>query len=303
MYLLLKDILNMAEARFSMEGCLTPRLDAEILFCHMLGRDRTWLILHYGDDLDDRTCEEYFKLVDIRAGGMPLQYITGSQEFMGLTFHVNESVLIPRQDTETLVEKALIILNEEKTAAKNLRVLDLCCGSGAIAVSLAYYLKKSGRKAAITATDISHEALKIAEENAMINGVAKQVCFAEGDLFEPFRKGRKGRGRVQFNLIVCNPPYIPTGTLDSLMREVREHEPLNALDGGADGMDFYRRILKEAHLHLAKDGVLLLEIGYDQGKWIPLLAEEERVYGDTEILKDLSGRDRVALVRMAADRD
>ena len=131
MYLLLKDILNMAEARFSMEGCLTPRLDAEILFCHMLGRDRTWLILHYGDDLDDRTCEEYFKLVDIRAGGMPLQYITGSQEFMGLTFHVNESVLIPRQDTETLVEKALIILNEEKTAAKNLRVLDLCCGSGA----------------------------------------------------------------------------------------------------------------------------------------------------------------------------
>ena len=144
-------------------------------------------------------------------------------------------------------------------------------------MSLAYYLKKSGRKAAITATDISHEALKIAEENAMINGVAKQVCFAEGDLFEPFRKGRKGRGRVQFNLIVCNPPYIPTGTLDSLMREVREHEPLNALDGGADGMDFYRRILKRSPLHLQRRSAASGD-RYDQGKWNTFLQRRKGLW-------------------------
>ena len=297
MKLLLKDILNMAEAHFTREGCLTPRLDAELLFCHMLKKDKSWLFLHYGDELDDKICEEYFRLVDIQAGGMPLQYITGSQEFMGLPFRVNEKVLIPRQDTEILVEKALEILKARKETRGGFRILDLCCGSGAIAVSLAYYLKKAKRKAAVLGSDISSGALEVAKENARINGVERQIRFAEGDLFGPFPKNRKGRGKKQFDMIVCNPPYIPTGVLPTLMREVREHEPLVALDGGEDGLDFYRRILDETWRYLVEEGVLLLEIGYDQGIAVTLLAEEAGAYGPVEIVKDLAGKDRVAVIK------
>ena len=301
MNLLLKDILNMAETRFTQEECLTPRLDAEILFCHMLNRDKTWLFLHYGDELDDKTCEEYFRLVDIRAGGTPLQYIIGSQEVMGHPFRVNEKVLIPRQDTETLVEKALAIIKDRKAPMRGLQILDLCCGSGAIAVSLAYYLKQAKKKVAVTASDISPEALQVAKENAKINGVEKQIRFVEGDLFAPFLKNRKGRGKQQFDLIVCNPPYIPTGVLPTLMREVRDHEPMLALDGGANGLDYYIRILREAYLYLAKDGVLLLEIGHDQGQAMPWLAEAAGAYGPPEILKDLAGKDRLALIPLFSD--
>ncbi|MGI6732599.1 MAG: peptide chain release factor N(5)-glutamine methyltransferase [Anaerovoracaceae bacterium] len=298
MNLLLKDLLNMAEARFKQEGCLTPRLDAELLFCHMLNKDKSWLFLHYGDELDDKTCDAYFQLVDMRADGMPLQYITGSQEFMGLPFRVNEKVLIPRQDTELLVEKALDVLDGRKEPLGGFRILDLCCGSGAIAVSLAHFLKKKKRKAAIVAADISPEALEVTKENARINGVEKQIRFAQGDLFAPFPKNRKGRGKQQFDLIVSNPPYIPTRVLPTLMREVREHEPRLALDGGEDGLDFYIRILGEAWLYLVKDGALLLEIGYDQGVALPLLAEAAGAYERVEIIKDLAGKDRVALITL-----
>jgi release factor glutamine methyltransferase len=269
----------------------------------MLKKDKSWLFLHYGDELDDKICEEYFRLVDIRAGGMPLQYITGSQEFMGLPFRVNEKVLIPRQDTEILVEKALEILKARKETRGGFRILDLCCGSGAIAVSLAYYLKKAKRKAAVLGSDISSDALEVAKENARINGVERQIRFAEGDLFGPFPKNRKDRGRKQFDMIVCNPPYIPTGVLPTLMREVREHEPLLALDGGEDGLDFYRRILEEAWRYLVEEGVLLLEIGYDQGITVPLLAEEAGAYGPVEIIKDLAGKDRVAVIKRNENAD
>ena len=297
MNLLLKDILNMAEIRFAQEGCLTPRLDAELLFCHVLGRDKSWLFLHYGDELTDKTCEEYFRLVDMRAEGTPLQYITGSQEFMGLPFLVNKKVLIPRQDTELLVEKALAILLDRKMPMGGFQILDLCCGSGAIAVSLAHHLKEAKKKAMITASDISRSALGVAKANAQINRVEKQIRFVEGDLFAAFRKSRKGRGKLQFDMIVSNPPYIPTEVLPTLMREVRDHEPMMALDGGPDGVDFYIKILAEAYLHLAKDGALLLEIGYDQGPVLTLLAEAAGAYGPAEIVKDLSGNDRLVLLQ------
>ncbi len=303
MNLLLKDILNMAEVRFAQEGCLSPRLDAELLFYHMMDRDKSWLFLHYGDELDDKTCEEYFRLVDMRAGGMPLQYITGSQEFMGLPFRVNERVLIPRQDTELLVERALAILAGRKVPMGGFQILDLCCGSGAIAVSLAYHLKEAKKKTSITASDVSPEALGVAKANAQINGVFKQIRFVEGDLFAAFPKNRKGRGKQQFDLIVSNPPYIPTGVLPTLMREVRDHEPMLALDGGPDGLDFYIRILGEAYLHLAKDGVLLLEIGHDQGQVLPLLVEAAGAYGPAEVIKDLSGNDRLVIIKPTTGTD
>ena len=294
MSLLLKDILNIAVARFEDEGCLTPKLDAEVLFCHMLNKDKSYLFIHYGDLLDDKTCEEYFRLVDLRASGMPVQYITGKQEFMGLTFKVNEHVLIPRQDTETLVETAMEEIRNRKAPMGGLQVLDLCCGSGAIAVSLAHFLKNYNIK--ITAADISTEALKVAKENAGLNNVSKDIQFLEGDLFSPFPKNKKGRGKKQFDLIVSNPPYIPQSRLITLMREVREHEPMLALDGGVDGIDFYVRILREAHAYLKKNGVLLLEIGYDQGRVVQSLAEAAGAYKPARIIKDLAGRDRVVSI-------
>jgi release factor glutamine methyltransferase len=298
MSLILKDLLNMAEKRFQEEDCLTPRLDAELLFCHMLQKDKNYLFLHHGDQIDEKTCESYFQLVDIRAGGMPVQYMTGKQEFMGLSFRVNENVLIPRQDTETLVETAISQIKSKKSTLRGLQILDLCCGSGAIAISLAHHLKQTKLK--IAASDISQEAIAVAKENATSHGVAGNIDFFQGDLFEPFPKNRKGKGKKQFDWILCNPPYIRRDVLPTLMREVKDHEPLLALDGGVDGLDFYRRILLEAPAYLKPGGWLLMEIGYDQGEDLALLATTCGVYEPITILPDLAGRDRIAMATVKA---
>ncbi len=297
MSLLYKDILTIAENRFTDEQCLTPRLDAELLLCHMLDRDKSFLFIHYGDYLDEDLCERYFKLVDLRASGMPLQYITGKQEFMGLNFTVNENVLIPRQDTETLVETAIKELETIKSGGKALSglggisILDLCTGSGAIAVSMAVHARD--KKVKVTATDVSSKALAVAKENAMKNGVGGDIKFFEGDLFSPFKTKKNGEGKKPFDMILSNPPYIASGVLPTLMREVREHEPLLALDGGKDGIDFYIRILREAPAHLKKGGLLLLEIGFDQGAVVSALAEAAGAYAPATVIQDVAGLDRV----------
>ena len=294
MSLLLKDILLMAENRLTEERCLTPRLDAELLFCHMMQKDRSYLFLHYGDLMDEKTSETFFQLVDVRASGMPVQYMTGQQEFMGLTFRVNEDVLIPRQDTETLVEAALTELRSRKTPFGGFRVLDLCCGSGAISISLCHHLRPI--KVHLDASDLSGAAVRVARENAVALGVEKQVQFRQGDLFEPFPKNKNGKGKQRFDYILSNPPYIKRDAIPGLMREIRDHEPLMALDGGEDGMDFYIRILNEAPNHLKSSGKIFLEIGYDQGEQMISLAEASGAYESVKILQDLSGRDRVAVL-------
>lgn len=298
MKLLLKDLLNMGEARLERGNCLTPRLDAERLFYHMLGKDKSWLFLHYGDEVDDKICDEYFTLIDSRAEGVPLQHITGSQEFMGLSFQVNKAVLIPRQDTEILVENALDMIKEKRGSKKHVRILDLCCGSGAIAISLAHYLCRQKIKLSMFASDISPAAISMARNNSVANNVDRHIRFMEGDLFKPFPKNRRGRGKQQFDFILSNPPYIPSDVIPTLMREIKDHEPIIALDGGVDGLDFHKRILKEAHYYLAKDGVLALEIGYDQGNSLKVLAEDVKAYGDIEVLKDFSGNDRLAILKL-----
>jgi len=297
MSLLHKDILTIAENRFTEENCLTPRLDAERLLCHMLDRDKSYLFVHYGDYLDEDACERYFKLVDIRASGVPLQYITGEQEFMGLPFVVNENVLIPRQDTETLVETVIKEVKKSKAEGRSrmgglggIQILDLCCGSGAIAVSLAVHLRE--QKVKITAADVSEKALEVAKKNAAANN-AGEVKFVQGDLFEPFKTKKSGEAKKPFDIIVSNPPYIPTGVLPTLMREVRDHEPLLALDGGKDGIDFYLRILREAPSYLKKGGLLLMEIGYDQGPVVTALAEASGAYAPAQVIKDPAGQDRI----------
>ncbi len=216
----------------------------------------------------------YEELLRERGKRIPLQHLTGEQEFMGLSFTVNERVLIPRQDTELLVEEAL------KRLRPGARVLDLCTGSGCIAISL----KKIRPDLDVTASDLSGQALEIARENA--KRLRADVDFVQSDLLEELSGA--------FDMILSNPPYIPTKTIDTLMEEVRFHDPKMALDGGADGLFFYRRIIAESKSHLTRGGWLIFEIGHDQGETVSHMMMEGS-YTGVRVIKDLSGLDRVVV--------
>lgn len=297
MSLIIKELLRIGETALDKAGCLDPKIDAELIMMFLLSFNRQQLFIKSPSLLDEKSCEAYFKLIDIRAGGMPVQYITGEQEFMGISFKVNEDVLIPRQDTETLVEEIIKITKErtkQKKAPKgDWQILDLCCGSGAIGVSLCKYI----REAKVTASDVSPKAIAVAKENAASAGVSKQVKFVESDLFGAFRKGLGG---MKFHIIASNPPYIRRDVIPTLQREVAEHEPLLALDGGDDGLKFYRRILAEAPDYLKPQGMLFLEIGHDQGTAVCSLASDMERFEDIEVIKDLAGHDRVVTCRLKA---
>lgn len=253
-------------------------VDAHLLIEHASGLDRTGYFMHGRDEMPAEEREEYFRLIIERAKRIPLQHLTGVQEFCGLVFRVSADVLIPRQETELLVMRACSLLENRNGA----RVLDMCTGSGCIAVSILHQL--SGRRSVVsmTAADISAEALVVAEENARRNGV--EIAFAQGDLFE--------NTEGVFDLIVSNPPYIRTDVIPSLMPEVRGHDPLAALDGGADGLYFYREITRGAPEHLSEGGWLLFEIGSDQAEDVSLLMEQAG-FKDITVRKDLSGLDRI----------
>ena len=216
-------------------------------------------------------------MIDRRSARVPLQQILGSQEFMGLTFRVTPDVLIPRQDTETLVEQ---VLQEQKDP--DIRLLDLCTGSGCIAISLAV----KGGYESVTATDLSEEALKVAERNAKTH--QKKIIFRQGDLFSALPRTEAGT----FDIITSNPPYIPTAVIATLEPEVREHEPMMALDGTEDGLRFYRQIAQEAGTWLKPGGAIYLEIGYDQGEAVSGLLREAG-FDKVRVVKDLPGKDRV----------
>lgn len=289
MSIIVKEALEMAEKVLEKSGCMDPKLDAERLFQYQYNLDNTGLFLMKPKTLDQKETEKYFELVDIRTTGVPLQYITGSQEFMGLAFKVNENVLIPRQDTETLVEEALTYIRDKD------KILDLCCGSGAIGISIAHYCQEAGKKVKITGSDVSEKALEVARENAKNLKMDKWISFVCGDLFQPFNKRFS---KQKFNLIVTNPPYIKSAVIPTLQREVKDHEPILALDGGADGLDFYERIVAEAWHYLEKGGALMMEIGHDQGADMEALFEGNARYAGFRILKDLAGHDRVAVLTL-----
>ncbi len=296
MSLSVKEILNIGQRRLQDAGVSDADLDCKLLYCFMRNITRTQLILMYQNVLEDRLCDEYFRLIDERASGKPLQYITGTQEFMGLEFDVNESVLIPRQDTETMVEDVISVIKDgalrgeslEGTGRREWDILDLCTGSGAIGISLAKLL--TGVKVNVTCSDVSKAALEVARKNAGKLGVSKNIKFAEGDMFAPFDGRFK---KKKFDLIVSNPPYIESDVIPTLQTEVKDHEPMSALDGGEDGLDFYRIIAGEAGGFLKKRGVLFLEIGCDQGNAVRELLTEAGGYSDIRCLKDLAGRDRI----------
>ena len=297
MSLLVKEMLTMGEKQLMDSDIADATRDCKILYCYMMDIPFSKIILEYQQVLQDRLCDKYFELIDRRSKGEPVQYIMGSQEFMGLEFIVNENVLIPRQDTETLVEDALEIINtgtlrgeDMDVRRKEWDILDLCTGSGAIGVSLA----RIANKVNVTCSDISEGAIKVAKENAQKHGVAKSVKFEQGDLFKPFSKPFR---KQKFDMIISNPPYIKSSVIPTLQKEVCEHEPLSALDGGESGLDFYERIVGGVGGHLRKGGVLLLEIGHDQGEAVSGLLSRNGDFTSIRVLKDLANRDRIIFAK------
>lgn len=252
-------------------------LDARLLLEHVCGTDRNTLLVHGDRAVSEEEYERYRLLIEKRGQHIPLQHLTGEQEFMGLTFKVNKHVLVPRQDTEILVEEVMKNLHD------GMRILDMCTGSGCILLSLLQY----SNDCVGVGVDLSAEALTVAEANYAGLKEGKpdmDAVFLQGNLFENVTQ--------KFDIIVSNPPYIRTDVIDTLMPEVREHEPLMALDGMADGLYFYREITKEAKAHLNRGGMLYYEIGYDQAEAVTEILEKEGYQG-IEVVKDFAGLDRV----------
>ena len=259
------------------------RNEAKIIMTYATGLSDSEMITRAKELMEEDDFREYEKRISARVEGMPLQYIVGMQEFMGLPFRVNKNVLIPRLDTEILVE---LTLKEMKTRGyKNPTVLDMCTGSGAIGVSIASKIED----ATVTMTDASDEALHTAMGNAGLNKVNRRCSFLVGDMFDAISED------AVYDVMVCNPPYIPTAEIDKLAVEVRKHEPLKALDGGADGLDYYRIIANEASSHIKTGGILALEIGADQGEDVKKLLKGAGTFKDIKVFKDLAGLDRVII--------
>ena len=254
-------------------GIADARNDAWLLLTMACKIDHTYYYMHIDEEMPEELQHEFEVLIKKRAERVPLQYITGEQEFMGMTFHVNSNVLIPRQDTETLVEEAL------KVVKPGMKVLDMCTGSGCVLISILKNVHGTGGYG----YDISKQAINVAKENAKLNDVP--AIFERSNLFEDVAD-------ETFDVIVSNPPYIRSDEIPFLMPEVSEFEPHEALDGKEDGLFFYRKIIEESRAYLQKNGVLLFEIGYDQGEAVSELMTKAG-YSQVVVKKDLAGLDRI----------
>lgn len=259
-----------------------PKLKARLLMQYVLNKSRQYVIVNDREELDNIKEKQYLEEIKILKKGVPIEHITHQKEFMKLSFFVDKNVLIPRQDTEILVEEVINIA--KKNNAK--KILDLCTGSGAIAVSLAKYLPQ----AEITAIDISNEALKIAKKNAISNNVENQITFISSDMFTNLNEEK-------FDIIVSNPPYIKTNVIKNLDIQV-QNEPYIALDGGKDGLDFYKKIINESYQYLKYNGYLCLEIGFDQKIDVIELIENIESFTGTYSKKDLFDNDRIIVTRL-----
>ena len=256
-------------------GIAEADLDARLLLEYICGTGRNDLLVHGDIEVEEEKLTAYRAVIAKRSDRIPLQHITGEQDFMGLVFQVNEHVLIPRQDTEILVEEVM------REMLDNSRILDMCTGSGCILISLLHYSNWCEG----VGVDISTEALKVAASNGeWLLPESKRPLWLESNLFEAVEG--------KFDIVVSNPPYIRTDVIDTLMPEVRVHEPLQALDGTEDGLFFYRRIVEEAPKYLTKEGRLYFEIGHDQAKEVSELMEKAG-FSDIRVVKDYAGLDRV----------
>ena len=269
----------------------------DLLICHILNMSKTELLLKYNQIVDQDTEESINKsMLDI-INGKPIQYIINKQEFMGLEFYVDENVLIPQPDTETLVEEAIKrIYAMHKNNKQKIKILDLCTGSGAIAISIDTYIKnqiEQGKmknlKVEIVATDISEKAIEVAKRNAKLHNA--NIKFIVSDMFDKIYE-------TDYNLIVSNPPYIETKTIPTLSKEV-QNEPHIALDGGEDGLELYRIIARQGFKYMKKEGSIIVEIGYNQKESIIQLFRKYREYVNIKCLKDLGGNDRLVEITVA----
>ena len=276
---LLKNGLNIIEER----DYNNPFLDVQLILSHLLKKDKIYLHMHKDEEVDIDVSKKYYDMVERRNLGYPLQYMINSQEFMGLDFFVQEGVLVPRPDTEILVEKIINIVNQTDMKNQQIKILDIGTGSGAIALSLAYYLKNSS----VTAIDISDIAIETATLNIERLNLSNVSIF-KGDVFSELNiKNEK------FDIVVSNPPYIEKSIIKELQIEVSKYEPKIALDGGKDGLDFYRQIInvfKDIH---GEKSILAVEIGYNQKKAVTEMFENAKIFSKIESYKDLSGNDRV----------
>ena len=263
-------------------GITDPRLEAGSLLAHVLHRDRTYLIAHGNDLMTGAQLERFRSLIARRAAGEPLQYIVGYQEFFKLSFEVTPGVLIPRPETELIVEAALELLDPEQS----LSILDVGTGSGCIVISLLHELKN----ARALATDISASALEVARRNAQRHLVSERLTFVQTDSLSPIKTC------AAFSLIVSNPPYIPARDIATLQREVRDHEPLTALVSGADGLDHIRALLRETPQLLQQNGYFILEIGFGQRDAVVQLVDRA-VWDLFEVRKDLQGIPRTVVLQ------
>lgn len=260
----------------------TPRLDVEILLEKALGDvDSLYIRLNLNKEVTEDEFNIFNNLIEDRLNGRPIAYIVGNREFMGLDFYVQEGVLIPRPDTEALVEEIIELCKDKK----DLSLLDIGTGSGAITVSLAKYLNNADVKS----FDISEIALEIGKKNAINNNVEDKIEFIKSDLFSAIKDTD-----IQFDVIVSNPPYIPKKDIETLHTQVKDYEPYNALEGGEDGLDFYRDITEQSVNYLKQNGILAYEVGHDQAQDV---AEIMKNNGYTKIYtkKDLQGIDRVVI--------
>ena len=278
----IKETLRKGMIQLKTGNITEPNLKARLIMQYVLNKPRQYLIIYDDQDLTLRQEVDYFKAIKRLINGEPIQHITHQQEFMKLSFFVNEDVLIPRPDTEILVEEVIKIA--KKIKAKN--ILDMCTGSGAIAVSLAKYLDN----VEITAVDISTKTLNVAKTNAKNNEVENKITFIESNLFENIVNEK-------YDIIVSNPPYIKKDVIKTLNKEVQK-EPKIALDGGYDGLDFYRKITHQSEEYLKFNGYLCFEIGYDQKKDVIKIINDERKFTGTYSKKDLCDNDRIVVTRL-----
>lgn len=275
-----KEVYEAGREALQEAGIDEAALDARLLLEYVCGTDRNTLLAHGEREVSEEEYGRYRELIGKRVSRIPLQHLTGEQDFMGLTFLVNKDVLVPRQDTEVLVEEVMQNLHD------GMRILDLCTGSGCILLSLLHY----SNDCTGVGVDLSAEALAVARENyerLRIERPEMEALFLEGDLFAALST-EGGR----FDIIVSNPPYIETDVMSTLMPEVREYEPRIALDGGADGLVFYRRIAQEAGRHLNGGGMLFFEIGCGQADAVREIMEEAG-FREIQVVKDFAGLDRV----------
>ena len=278
----IREVINKEKIKLLENNIEDALIIEKILMQYVLKKQESYIITNCDEELDNDKIKEYEKYINKVIMGTPIQYITNNQEFMKLQFYVDENVLIPQPDTEILVEE---VIKESMKFSNRIDIMDLCTGSGAIGISLAKYINSSK----ILCTDISMKALQIAKLNAEKNLVHRKMEFILSDLFENIIDKK-------FDIIVSNPPYIKTSVIKKLDKQV-QNEPIIALDGGTDGLDFYRVISNEADMFLKDNGILFLEIGYDQKEEVMKLLESQNIYKSIECKKDLSKNDRVIIAR------